>query len=221
MCVCVRVSWFLCISVARVYVWRLDCLSVSWVCVWRIVPRCNAEWQEVGCVWRRQFTGGPVWRPPLPFQIPLTWQKLLPSPSSTLLLLPPPFTLSYLLLNIHSRDSETWKQSYCAPPLLTVKYIPQISLLLPSSKQRCSCFLSPLYPSLPCPFVVCMYSSHVLIAAWKVLTVSQSTVTGETWTTDRLPQPCPIFVPSFVHVCVCVLYVYSIIFREVMHKEQI
>lgn len=143
---------------------------------------------------------------PAPLSNPSNTTEAAPS---VLSLLPPftPFTLSYLLLNIHSRDSETWKKSNSAPPLLTAKYIPQI-LLHPYSKQRCSCFLPLLYPLLSCPFLVCVQQSCVYRC---VKGARCFTVTGEIWTTGHLPQAYPHFVPAQISLCL-----YSIIFREVV-----
>lgn len=67
--------------------------------------------------------------------------------------------------------------------------------------------------------LLCVCSSHVFTAVWKVLAVSESTITVNTWTTDFPPQPYPLFVPSWISLCVCVsecVRLCSIIFREEM-----
>lgn len=151
----------------------------------------NGERQEVGCMWWRQFTEGPVWQPLLLSQIPLTRPELLPPSPFT------PFTLSYLLLNIHSRDSETWKKSSSAPPLLTAKYIPQISLH-PSSKQRCSCFLPLQYPFLSRPLLVSVCLCVCPAVVFLALCENCSALLIQAG--DRLPQAYPSFC-SFPDFC--------------------
>lgn len=121
--------------------------------------------------------------------------RALPAPPFTPS--PPPPLSQYLLFDIHSRDSETWKKSKCTPALLTVKYIPQI-LLLPASKQRCSCSLSLLYPFLFSP-IRCVCAAVMRLSLCERLCHSRHEVQ-----TIHHRSTSFLFFPGFLPESVCV-----------------